>query len=42
MAPQKIEELDDLIRRTEQMKDMLEKGLECGCGTLEECEVLLL
>lgn len=40
MAPQKIDELDELIRRTQQMKAMLEMGMNCDCQTLEECGML--
>ena len=42
MAPQKIEELDELIQRTQQMKAMLEMGMGCDCNTLTECGMLSL
>ena len=41
LAQQKIAELDALIVRAEQMKRILETGLNCGCLRLEDCAVVL-
>jgi MerR family redox-sensitive transcriptional activator SoxR len=41
LAQQKIAELDALIVRTQQMKRILETGLNCGCLRLEDCAVVL-
>jgi MerR family redox-sensitive transcriptional activator SoxR len=37
LARQKLLELDALIERVQQMKRVLEKGLNCGCLRLEDC-----
>jgi MerR family transcriptional regulator, redox-sensitive transcriptional activator SoxR len=41
LAQQKIAELDALIARVQQMKFILETGLNCGCLRLEDCAVAL-
>jgi MerR family redox-sensitive transcriptional activator SoxR len=41
LAQQKIAELDALIVRAQQMKLILETGLNCGCLRLEDCAVAL-
>jgi MerR family transcriptional regulator, redox-sensitive transcriptional activator SoxR len=41
LASRKIQELDALIARAQQMKQVLEKGLNCGCLRLEDCAVVL-
>ena len=41
LARQKLSELDALIARIQQMKLVLEKGLNCGCLRLEDCAVAL-
>jgi len=41
LAQQKIAELDALMARAQQMKYILENGLNCGCLRLEDCAVAL-
>jgi hypothetical protein len=41
LAQQKIAELDGLVVRAQQMKRILENGLNCGCLRLEECAIEL-
>ena len=41
LAQQKIAELDALIVRAQQMKRILEHGLNCGCLRLEDCAIEL-
>src|SRR5215212_4174703 len=41
LAKQKIAELDALIERAQQMKRILENGLNCGCLRLEDCAIEL-
>src|SRR5215213_7911900 len=41
LAQQKIAELDALIERAQQMKHILQTGLNCGCLRLEDCAVVL-
>ena len=41
LAQHKIAELDALIERAQQMKRILETGLNCGCLRLEDCAVAL-
>jgi MerR family transcriptional regulator, redox-sensitive transcriptional activator SoxR len=41
LASRKIQELDALIARAQQMKQVLEKGLNCGCLRMEDCAVVL-
>jgi len=40
LAREKLLEVDAVIERAEQMKALLERGLECECLTLEDCELL--
>ena len=40
LAPQKLAEVELLISRAEQIKQMLEGTLRCACATLEDCPVL--
>ena len=40
LAHQKIIELDTLIERIHRMKQVLEKGLQCGCLRLEDCPIM--
>lgn len=41
LALQKIAELDGLIEHAQQMKRILETGLNCGCLRLEDCAIVL-
>jgi MerR family redox-sensitive transcriptional activator SoxR len=41
LAQQKIAELDALVVRAQQMRYILENGLNCGCLRLEDCAVAL-
>ena len=41
LAQQKIAELDALVERAQQMRRILEAGLECGCLRLEDCAIEL-
>jgi MerR family redox-sensitive transcriptional activator SoxR len=41
LAHQKLHELDQVIARAQQMKRMLEAGLNCGCLRLEDCAIVL-
>jgi MerR family redox-sensitive transcriptional activator SoxR len=41
LARQKLCELDALIARVQQMKRVLETGLNCGCLRLEDCAIVL-
>jgi MerR family redox-sensitive transcriptional activator SoxR len=41
LAQQKNSELDALIVRAQQMKFILENGLNCGCLRLEDCAIAL-
>ena len=36
-ATRKLREVDDLIRRANEMRRLLEEGLRCGCLGVEEC-----
>lgn len=40
LAQAKVRELDALAERIEGMRLLLERGLECGCLRLEDCELL--
>ena len=40
MAQDKLEELDELARRIDEMRALLRRGLECGCLTAEDCKLL--
>lgn len=37
IAPRKIRELDELIKRVNEMRETLEGTLRCTCVTLEDC-----
>lgn len=39
MAREKLSELDELIHRARQMKQILEHGLKCTCSSLSGCYV---
>jgi MerR family transcriptional regulator, redox-sensitive transcriptional activator SoxR len=41
LARQKLCELDALIARIQQMKHVLENGLNCGCLRLQDCAIVL-
>ena len=41
LARQKLRELDAVIAHAQQMKRVLETGLNCGCLRLEDCAVVL-
>jgi MerR family redox-sensitive transcriptional activator SoxR len=41
LASQKLTEVDALITQAEQMKQLLEESLDCGCLTLDACAVVL-
>ncbi len=41
MATGKLAEVDALIARAEQMKQLLEESLRCGCLTLDACAIVL-
>jgi MerR family redox-sensitive transcriptional activator SoxR len=41
LARKKLEELDALILRAQQMKQVLATGLNCGCLRLEDCAIVL-
>lgn len=40
LAEEKLRELDELAARIDGMRALLRRGLECGCLTLEDCELL--
>ena len=40
MATNKLTEVDALITRAEQMKQLLEESLRCGCLTLDACALV--
>lgn len=40
MAEAKLEELDQLARRIDEMRALLRRGLACGCLTVEDCQIL--
>jgi MerR family transcriptional regulator, redox-sensitive transcriptional activator SoxR len=40
MATSKLTEVDALITRAEQMKQLLEDSLRCGCLTLDSCVIV--
>lgn len=40
LARAKLEELDMLRARMERMRNVLERGLRCGCVNLEDCDLL--
>ena len=40
LASQKLAEVDELIRRAEQMKRLIELGMQCGCMRWEDCQLI--
>lgn len=40
LADEKLPEVEALIRRARGMKRLLERGLECECLSIEDCELL--
>ena len=40
LAQEKLVEIDDLIRRAQTMRRLIEEGIRCGCTSLEECSVI--
>jgi MerR family redox-sensitive transcriptional activator SoxR len=40
LARQKLEELDALVARAQQMRQMIEAGMQCGCLRWEDCVML--
>lgn len=41
LAGRKLSEIEALIARAEQMKDVLEASLDCGCLALDSCALVL-
>lgn len=41
LAARKLDEIDALIVQAEQMKQLLQESLDCGCLTLDACELVL-
>ena len=41
LAREKLPEIEALIARANEMKRLLAEGLECGCLTSEQCELVL-
>jgi hypothetical protein len=41
LASRKLIEIDALTTHAEQMKQLLEESLDCGCLTLDSCAVVL-
>ena len=39
LARKKLEELDAMAARVQQMRQMLELGLKCGCIRIEDCAI---
>jgi MerR family transcriptional regulator, redox-sensitive transcriptional activator SoxR len=37
MAERKLPEVEERLRRAEQMRDLLLRGMDCDCLTLDEC-----
>ena len=40
LAEDKLSELDALAQQVDAMRRLLRRGLECGCLTLEDCELV--
>ncbi len=40
LVEEKLTEIDSLIARAERMRTLLVRGLECGCLTLDDCQLL--
>jgi MerR family redox-sensitive transcriptional activator SoxR len=41
LAHRKLSELEEQLRRVQEMRDLLREGLRCGCLTMEQCTVWL-
>lgn len=41
LAQRKLSEIEALIARASEMKQVLEEGISCDCMSLEDCQVLL-
>lgn len=41
LAGRKLSDIEALIARAEEMKDILEASLQCGCLTLDSCALVL-
>ena len=41
VAQKKLPEIDDLVRRAQAMRDLLQESLRCDCLTLEDCELVV-
>jgi MerR family redox-sensitive transcriptional activator SoxR len=41
LAQQKLDELDEQLRRIQTMQALLREGLRCGCLTMEQCTIWL-
>jgi MerR family transcriptional regulator, redox-sensitive transcriptional activator SoxR len=39
LARKKVDELDALVRRIQDMRQALEQGLKCGCIRVEDCSL---
>ena len=37
LAPAKLHELDELLARVQQMRQLMQAGLDCSCRRLEDC-----
>jgi MerR family redox-sensitive transcriptional activator SoxR len=42
LVQQKLDEVEAMIQRSQQMKDLLEEGLRCGCFNYDECYAKLM
>ena len=40
LAQDKLREVEAMITRAEQMRVLLQRGVECGCLTLDDCRLL--
>ncbi len=40
LAERKLRELDELSARIAAMRELLDEGIRCACGDLDECELL--
>ena len=40
LAEDKLREVDAVIERAQRMRALLQRGVECGCLTLSDCELL--
>jgi MerR family transcriptional regulator, redox-sensitive transcriptional activator SoxR len=41
MAHKKLAEIEQMVARAQQMKQILEMGLRCGCLRLEDCVIVM-